>query len=233
MSSNRIKSDKDSESQLALDLPVENFFSREDLVAGSANAMALEMVDSWPDWPGLLVILAGPVGSGKSHIGGVWAGQSNAKIISMDRLENLGEDRDNESTLLLEDARDDNINEIELFHILNAKRSANASILITSRTWPWDWGIALPDLSSRLRAAQLVELGEPDDELLRQVLFKLFADRQLAVEAMLVDYLVVRMERSLDTAVRVVARIDGVALAQKRKITRQLAGEILAEMENE
>jgi len=77
----------------------------------------------------------------------------------------------------------------------------------------------------------LVEIGEPDDELLRKVLFKLFADRQLAIEPALIDYLVVRMERSLDAAHKIVERLDAMALAQKRKITRQLAGEVLAAME--
>ena len=62
---------------------------------------------------------------------------------------------------------------------------------------PADWRVGLPDLRSRLRMATPVALGEPDDELLRKVLVKLFADRQLVVEKAVIDYLLVRMERSL------------------------------------
>jgi chromosomal replication initiation ATPase DnaA len=217
--------------QMAFDLPVGNFVGRDDIIEGPANKTALEMVDRWPHWPGNLVILAGPIGSGKSHIASIWAGRADARCVNMNAIAQLGEDRANWRSLLLEDAEVNGINETELFHVLNAKRAANATIIITSRSWPSSWGIELADLNSRLRAAQLVELGEPDDELLRKVLFKLFADRQLVVEPQLVDYLVVRMERSLEAAHKIVERLDSMALAQNRKITRHLAGEVLAAME--
>ena len=231
MSGDENNFDNNNKGQMALDLPVDNFVGREDIVEGPANITALEMIDCWPDWPGHLVILAGPVGSGKSHIGAIWANKSSARCLSMNALHKLGEDRDNQRPLLLEDAMINGIDETELFHVINAKRAVNAALVITSRSWPSAWGIELDDLSSRLRAAQLVEIGEPDDELLRKVLFKLFADRQLAIEPALIDYLVVRMERSLDAAHKIVERLDAMALAQKRKITRQLAGEVLAAME--
>ncbi|MCF6320857.1 MAG: DnaA/Hda family protein [Rhizobiaceae bacterium] len=218
--------------QLALDLPVEKSFAREDLVRGKANSTAVDLIDAWPNWPGSVVILAGPVGCGKSHIGGVWANKCEARILPMKAIGELSEDRENKRALLLEDADGSDIEENALFHILNAKRSANASIVITSRNWPSDWNIELADLSSRLRAAQLVEIGEPDDELLSAVLYKLFADRQLQVDLNVVEYLVVRMERSLEAANQIVARMDAVALAQKRNITRKLAAKILTEIES-
>ena len=231
MSGNKNKPSGKNARQLALDLPVSNYLTREDLVEGAANSLAIEMIDRWPKWPGNVVILAGPVGCGKSHLGAVWAKKADARCLAMNLLGELGEDRGNERPLLLEDACAGGIDETKLFHILNAKRSTNSSIIITSRSWPTEWGITLADLDSRLRAAQLIELGEPDDELLAQILYKLFADRQLPVEPKLIDYLVIRMERSLATAHRIVARIDEAALARKQKITRQLAGEILQEME--
>ena len=51
------------------------------------------------------------------------------------------------------------------------------------------WRIALPDLASRLRALPVVALTAPDDALLRAVMVKLFADRQLAVDESLVGFL--------------------------------------------
>jgi chromosomal replication initiation ATPase DnaA len=88
--------------------------------------------------------------------------------------------------------------------------------------------VTLADLASRLRAARPVELGEPDDDLLRRVLVKLFADRQLAVDSAVVDYIVVRMERSLQAANALVDDLDREALAAGGAITRRLAAGALA-----
>jgi len=88
--------------------------------------------------------------------------------------------------------------------------------------------VRLADLASRLRAAHLVELGEPDDDLLRRVIVKLFADRQIAVDPAVVDYIVVRMERSLEAANLIVADLDRQALAEGRAVTRPLAAAALA-----
>src|SRR5690606_40321155 len=92
---------------------------------------------------------------------------------------------------------------------------------------PAAWQVALPDLESRLRAAAVVEVAEPDDALLEGVITKLFADRQLSVEPNLVTYLVRRMERSLDAAMRLVDRLDRAALEEKTRITRAFAASVL------
>ena len=63
------------------------------------------------------------------------------------------------------------------------------------------------------------------------MLVKLFADRQIVPDERVVSYLVSRMERSLDAARRIVARLDDLALSRQSKISRQLASEVLAEFE--
>lgn len=105
MSDKKYKISENRPVQMALELPVENFVTREDIVEGAANSLAVEMIDSWPHWPGLVVVLAGPVGSGKSHIAKVWANKANARVISMNDITELGQDRANDRPLLLEDAK--------------------------------------------------------------------------------------------------------------------------------
>jgi chromosomal replication initiation ATPase DnaA len=83
-------------------------------------------------------------------------------------------------------------------------------------------------LRSRLRMAAPAALAAPDEALLRQVLVKLFADRQVTIDKPVVDYLLARMERSLSAAVTLVERLDQEALASGRPITRPLAGQVLA-----
>jgi chromosomal replication initiation ATPase DnaA len=73
------------------------------------------------------------------------------------------------------------------------------------------------------------ELGPSDDALLRGVLVKLFADRQLVVEEPAISFLLLRMPRSLEAARELVAMIDRRALEQKTAITRSFLGRLLAE----
>ena len=213
--------------QLPLDLPHEAALSRDDYLVGGSNRAAFELLERWPDWPSPVVVLAGPVGAGKTHLVNAFRDETGAEVIAApdlrtDTVERLAA----APAAVVEDAHL-GVDNTALFHLLNASKQAGKSVLITSRTWPASWKISLPDLMSRLRAATPVEVLEPDDDLLRRVLVKLFADRQLAVDIGVVDYLVVRMERSLDVAMRAVEAIDREALAGRVKITKPLAGKVL------
>ena len=58
-------------------------------------------------------------------------------------------------------------------------------------------------------------------------MLKLFKDRQILVENGVLDYLVVRMERSFEEALRLVNLLDKEALAEKNRITIPLASRVL------
>ena len=74
----------------------------------------------------------------------------------------------------------------------------------------------------------MVAIDAPDDIILKAVLVKLFADRQLVVEPHVVEHVALHMDRSMAAAGRIVAEIDRRALALRRKVTRSLAAEALA-----
>ncbi len=121
------------------------------------------------------------------------------------------------------------LDERALFHLLNLMRQQESYVLITAQSAPANWRIELPDLASRLRAVPAVELNAPDDALLRAVLVKLFADRQLGVDENLIGYLASRIERSFAGARAAVEELDREALRQKRPVTRALAAELLSQ----
>ena len=214
--------------QLPLALQLEPNSAREDLLESPANRLAVELIDSWPEWPSHVVVLAGPVGSGKSHMAGIWAKTASAQIIQMTDLPGLAPQFSEGRNLVLEDATSSQIDETALFHCFNHVKAHGAYLLITSREFPSGWQLQLADLVSRMHTAHIVELEEPDDLLLSQILVKLFADRQIQVEPGLIDYLVTRMERSLGAAGGVVSWLDNEALARRKKITRSLMAEALA-----
>ena len=202
---------------------------RDDLLISDRLATAVALIDSWPNWPSPVVILAGPPGSGKSHLARIWREQSGAVAINPIRGGDAAR-RAAEGPVLLEDADRSGFDEVELFHVINSVREHGTSLLMTSRSWPLSWSVALPDLRSRLKAATMAEIGSPDEALLFQVIVKLFADRQLNIDDKIVDYIVKRMERSCAAAQEVVDRIDRLALSRQAKITRALAAEVLGEL---
>jgi chromosomal replication initiation ATPase DnaA len=203
---------------------------RDDLVVTPANAEAVSMIDRWPDWPSAVVVLAGPAGSGKSHLASIWREWSKATIILPGKPGGAA-DASATGPVLVDGIGDGPFDEAGLFHLINAVRASGTHLLLTSRRFPLAWGASLPDLVSRLRAATTVEVHEPDDALLEGVIAKLFADRQVEVEPHVVSYLARRIERSVATAIDVVDRLDRAALEEKSRITRALAARIVSALD--
>jgi chromosomal replication initiation ATPase DnaA len=216
---------------LPLDLSHSEGRSRDHLVVSEANAAAVALIDRWPDWPSPLVVLAGPAGSGKSHLGAIWREVSGAIAVDRRHIGEIVDDPAAGASMFVDDADLGGLDETGLFHAANAVAAAGRSLLLTARRFPSAWGVALPDLASRLKAAATIEIHEPDDLLLAGVIAKLFADRQVEVEPHVVQFLVRRIERSLATAIRVVDRLDRAALEQKTRITRALASEIVSALD--
>ncbi|MEI8145790.1 MAG: DnaA/Hda family protein [Alphaproteobacteria bacterium] len=213
--------------QLALDLALPESFGRDDLLDSPCNGEALAMVERWPDWPAPALALVGPPGAGKSHIGAIWADLAGARRIAARDLADVAPvDALATGAVLVEDAGP-KTSEVALFHLINAVKEQSAWMLITAREAPLSWGVSLKDLASRLRALPVVNLQEPDDPLLRAVLVKLFADRQMMVDAEVIEFVARRMERSLDTARRLVADLDRLTLEEGRRLTRPLAAAVL------
>ena len=213
--------------QLALALPHAESFARDDFLTGASNDAALATIERWPDWADRVLALTGPEGAGKSHLAALWAEKAGARRVSAralgetDLLHALAT-----GALVVEDASDE-LDERALFHLLNLVREEDGYLLLTARMLPATWGVALPDLASRLRAVPVVTVSAPDDALLRAVMVKLFADRQLAVDETLIAYLATRIERSFAAARETVERLDREALRQQRGVTRALAAELL------
>lgn len=213
--------------QLVLALDHETSFAREDFLAGPSNRAALALIDTWPDWPARIMALVGPEGSGKSHLAAIWAQASGARVLAA-RL--LG-DSDLPAALAtgalaLEDLNAANLDERALFHLLNLAREEDVYLLITARMPPSGFAVEIRDLASRLRAMPAVTLAAPDDALLRSLIVKLAADRQLNVDDVLVNFLANRIERSFAAARAAVARLDEEAMRQHRPVTRALAAEL-------
>ena len=210
--------------QLVLALDHAESFAREDFLIGPSNIAALTLIERWPDWPDRIAALIGPEGCGKSHLAAIWAEATGARVLTARLLEESGLPTALATgALVLEDLAFAGLDERALFHLVNLAREQGAHMLITSRSPLTTFPVAIHDLASRMRAIPSVSLAAPDDSLLRSLIVKLAADRQLTVDDALVNYVANRIERSFVGARTAVARLDEEAMRQHRPITRALA----------
>ncbi len=221
-------SDPKDPEQLVLALPHRPALALEDFLVSTSNAAAVALVDGWPHWTARAAVVAGPAGSGKSHLTNVWRLRSGAESVAASELsEPAIASLERHGAIAVEDLDRGIADERVLFHLLNLTKEKGHALLATSRAAPGELDVALPDLRSRLRALPLVRIEAPDDELLKAVLVKLFTDRQLTPEPHVIAHLALHMERSFEAAARLVEACDQLALARHRRVTRAIAAEAL------
>ncbi len=213
--------------QLTFDLGRRPRLDRGSFIVGAANREALAWIDLWPEWVAPSLVLQGTAGAGKSHLAAIWADRVDARQVEGDTLtaEAIPALLAQSRFLVVDHA--ETAPERPLLHLLNAAAEGHGGLLLLARTPPARWRTILPDLRSRLLALPLARILAPDDALIRALLEKHFADRQIVVAADVVDYLLSRMERSFARAADLANRLDRAALVRQSAVTVPLARRIL------
>lgn len=221
-----------SATQIPFDLGHNPHLTARDFLEAPCNAQALAWVRRWPDWPGPVLAICGPSGCGKTHLAHVFAEKSGGLVVAAASLGSADVPRllDQAPALAVEDG-DRGADEAALFHLYNLAREMGRHLLFTGREAPSRWNLTLADLRSRLASVPVAEIGPPDDEVLRAVLVKLFADRQITVGEEVPAWLLGRIERSFAALRRAVDILDHAALAGKRPVTVPLARQALGDLE--
>jgi chromosomal replication initiation ATPase DnaA len=201
-------------------------FVEADFRTAPSNAEACAWLRRTEAWPGLRLALWGEAGRGKSHLLHVWAENNAARICRGADLAGLPE----VSTGIAIDDADSLVDAASLLHLLNAAAEARMPVLLAARAPPARWEVGLPDLTSRLRAIMAVEIGPPEDTLLRILLSRLLAARQLRIAEPVQDWLIRRLPRSAAALGDAVVRLDSAALDQRRNITVPFAADVLADV---
>ena len=205
-------------------------FAREDFLGGPSNAAALTLVDELAGLaePDRGAGRAGRLGQEppRGDLGGAAGARAprRARARSSDVPAALAT-----GALVVEDARRGAASTSARCFICSISRARRTPIvLLTARTRAGRLDARGSRSGSRLKALPVVALAPPDDALLRAVLVKLFADRQLAVDEGLIGY-----RRDPDRAL--LCRRPGAwwrsstrrRCAGKRPLTRALAAELL------
>jgi len=214
--------------QIPLDLPWPRHdrATRADFVVSESNQQAVGFLDNWREWSDGRLALIGPEGCGKTHLALIWAQEVGATFIE-DALP--ARDMASSGYVVFEDC-DRRLTtpdaEFALFHLLNILRDEGGKILMTARTPPARWPVRLPDLASRLSAATVTQVQSPDDELLEQLVVKLFADRDIVIRDKIATYITKRIDRNSAAIEAAVAALDVRSLELREPVSTKMAKEL-------
>ena len=213
--------------QMPLDLASAPTYAAADFLIAESNRAAVSRLEHWVDWPGFAHALAGPEGSGKTHLAHLFAARRSASLVAGTALTVAMVPQLAEAQAVIVEDGDRGVDDQALFHLFNLLREGSRTLLLTGREPPARWPVTLPDLKSRLATIPVVTIGAPDEALLAALMVKLFSDRQIRIGPDVPAYVLPRLERSFAAVRNAVAVLDRAALAERRPITVPLAREAL------
>lgn len=182
--------------QIALPLGAGAGLNPSRIVVGNANAAVIEAFGQTASWPFRTAVLSGPPRSGKSLLAR-WFAESGA---------------DGHGGEAIDDA--DCIDEDALFHRWNRAQESGRPLLLVKGEAAWK--VTLPDLASRLGAAQPLAIGAPDDAMLGELIALHAEMRGLVLDESASSYLVPRCERSHMGVEKLIGAIDRLSLERKQ-----------------
>lgn len=202
-------------------------FTQYSYVVGGANKAVYSLIETWPNWSFKQCIVYGPKGYGKSHFGRILADYQSAKFLLASNI----------SDKILSDMMVGGayvIDEVEscvepsmLFHFYNLAQERGCFVVYLMEDGPGKQNFRLPDLNSRFRSLNTIEIQQPDDALCKAIIRKIFIDYSLMVSEGVINYLFVHTSRSLDDIQDNIALLNQKALEGKRNITVPFVKEVL------
>ena len=196
-------------------------FSISDYFVGRSNIEAYNLLINTQNINNLFLV--GPSKSGKTHLAFIWQKKFNAIIYD----NNINQILENTSNVIVDNIFD-NINEEEIFHIINHCSSVNSKILVTSNIKLNEYTFQLKDLSSRLKTFININIDLPDDELLINLMTKLFHDKQIIVKnPEIFHYIIKRVHRSYDKIFHLIDKIDNLLMKKNKQLTIPIIKELI------
>ena len=205
--------------QLPLDLESGDRYSRDRFIATTELAAMLGVLLHPDQWLSPHLILLGPAGSGKTHLGHIFADNAYGRLLTAAETFALDPAGLEPVAYVVDDA--EKASEEMLFHLCNHVQKSGKQLVLLAENQPITWNVKLADLASRLNAMRILTLPEPDEDLLVAILNKLFAQRAISPSPDFIDYIVRRMDRSVSAAQKIVTELEHYA--NGRAFNRALA----------
>ena len=194
------------------------------------NTFAYKIIKDGPNWSNQIVFIYGPKKCGKTMISKIWQEMSSAKYLSHKNFDNLVPDSFDlnfvkKNNWIIDDvdkllSKHKGKNKEKVLNLINIiKTNPNSYLLMTSLTPPNMINCGLQDLTSRILASIVVEVGYPDQELLSKIIRKYLADRNVELSEKCILFISNRIERSYESAFKIAKKIDIQSLENKSSIS--------------
>ena len=212
-------------------------YARSEFIVGDANKEALSLAETWAQAREDRLLICGPQGSGKTHLASIVTLAAERADPKFPFQTHWGDgaalaalDFGAAARLVVIDNADCAEDGRELLSVIEKIRICGARLVLIGRDEPRLWARGLRDLETRLLASPRVTLHEPDEELMRAVIQKLFIDRQLKVDPSIAAYAAPRLARTFAAAQVFVAAVDEAAVERGAAITKPLAGRVIGRL---
>ena len=169
------------------------------------------------------ILLIGPEKSGKSILGKIWKYNNNAIYYNKNFEDLINSDHN-----IIIDQLNSTSTEEELFHLINYCDTKKLKILIISSLELNNLKFKTLDLISRLKTFVNANILNPDDDMLLNILTKLFIEKQFIINGEeIFEFIIRRTNRTYADIIYLVQKLDKLSLEKKRQLTIPLIKEIL------
>ena len=215
--------------QTIIEFNHDNNFKDEDFYLSKSNKHVFEYLKKWPNWEKNFINIIGEKLSGKTHLINIFLKKNKGIKFDVKNLKNDDLQKINVYENIILENITSNVNEKLLYSLLNIIEQDNKYIIITSESPIVYIDFKLKDLKSRTKNFLLLNIDQPDDELLLAIIIKNLSDRQIKLDKKLIQYIVKRIERSYSKIHDFIYKIDKLSLKKKKSMDFKIIKEALGE----
>jgi chromosomal replication initiation ATPase DnaA len=214
-------------SQLTLQFPFKINYFEEDFYVSKNNFSAYKLIESWPKWSGKFINIFGPSGCGKTHLANIFQKKINSfYVIARELSDNSLPLIKLKECLIIDDYKN-NIEEKLFYSVLNQSYQLNQYVIVNSLETIKFSAVKLKDLKSRLNNFIDIGIDLPTDDLIRVILTKNFSDKQVRIEAKLLEYILKNIHRSYDDIFNLIDKVDSLSLSTGKSININIIKKVL------
>ena len=202
-------------------------FNYDDYFVSKSNFFAFQLIEKWPKWEKNILNIHGEKYSGKSHLSEIFVKKNKGIVLKSKILQpNYEKDLRYHQNIILDDF-DKEVDESKIFSLINFVDQNSKYLLINSLEPFNKMKFKLNDLVSRAKNCLEAKIEKPDDELIKVLIIKYLSDKQIKINAKLLEYASKRITRSYGKIFEFIYKIDEISLIKKKSIDQKIIKEAL------